>query len=138
MGSVEVNSQSPLQVVAGIIRDESTQRILIAKRPEGKHKAGFWEFPGGKIENNESSVDALRRELEEEISLRFSGSRFFQTVCFSYQEKTVELHFFEVFGLLSDVCANEGQEIRWVPVETLSDYAFPEANLPIIQRLMGR
>ena len=125
-----------VNVVAGIIWNQDRSQILIAKRPDHLHKGGFWEFPGGKVEAGETKLDALKRELKEELSIEFRSSLFFQNIHFEYPEKIVNLDFYHVYGVTSDVRANEGQQWVWVDVTALSQYTFPEANEPIIAALM--
>lgn len=127
-----------IEVVAGIIWNDEQSAILIARRPQHLHKGGYWEFPGGKIEVGESAEAALARELAEELSLQFSRSTFFAAVDFSYPEKSVSLKFYEVFGLLSQAVANEGQEWCWVKPSDLPQFQFPEANQKIVDALIAR
>lgn len=71
-------------------------QVLLGKRPEGKPWAGWWEFPGGKIEQGESAFHALQRELDEELGTRAIEAYPWLTRTFDYPEKTVKLHFFMV------------------------------------------
>src|SRR5690554_5110850 len=112
-------------------------KVLIAKRPLDKNQGGLWEFPGGKIEANESAQAALIRELQEEVGVDFSNAAIkpLLTLPFTYPEIKVQL---EVFSLLADNTAfevaygAEGQLIRWVEIEELTKYKFPEANKAIL------
>lgn len=124
-----------VQVVAGIIWNSPKTHILISKRLDHLHQGGFWEFPGGKVELNETQEQALRRELMEELSVSFVGCDFFQQIHFDYPEKSVDLNFYHVYGV-DNVAANEGQEWRWVKLNDLAQYQFPEANLPILEALL--
>ncbi|NRB40921.1 MAG: 8-oxo-dGTP diphosphatase MutT [Pseudomonadales bacterium] len=126
-----------IQVVAGIIWSQDKTEILISKRPDHLHKGGFWEFPGGKVEAAEQEVEALRRELQEELSVIFTESDFFQNIHFEYPEKTVDLNFYHVYGVGEKIVANEGQEWRWVKVAELTEYTFPEANEPVVKALLA-
>lgn len=122
-----------IQVVAAIILKHD--QVLIAQRPSGKHKGGYWEFPGGKIESGESEIAALRRELLEEINIEISAAEGFADICFDYPEKSVQLKFFTITDYDGDPIGLEGQQIRWVSRLKLSEYQFPEANLPIVEKL---
>ncbi|MEO6690626.1 MAG: (deoxy)nucleoside triphosphate pyrophosphohydrolase, partial [Dokdonella sp.] len=75
-----------IRVVAGVLRD-SRGRLLLAERPPGKHLAGLWEFPGGKCEDGEAPVDALARELREEIGVIVESARPLIGVPHSYPGK---------------------------------------------------
>ncbi len=124
---------SIVEVAAGLIQHEG--RYLIARRKAGVHLAGFWEFPGGKREGDESLGECLQRELFEELRIRIGLPIPYQIVRHDYPEKTVELHFFH--------CAIEGgyvapvdcDEIRWVLPEELTQFKFPPADQVIIHAL---
>jgi len=135
-----------VKVAAGIILKPVTskkfpkpsQQVLIAKRPNEKHQGGLWEFPGGKIEANESPAQALKRELLEEIDITVIQSEFFQQIDFDYSDKNVSLLFFIVSEFSGEPKGIEGQETQWVFVNDLSRYEFPLANREIVKRLQGR
>ena len=124
-----------IEVVAAIIQREGA--YFATQRGYGEFE-GMWEFPGGKIEQGESAADALKRELFEELSLEFSNSQFFSRVDFNYPEKNVSLMFYEVHGLITPVVANEGQDWCWVAPLDLPQYAFPEANISIVEALVSQ
>ena len=124
-----------LHVVAAIILSDSRNEVLITKRPDHLHKGGFWEFPGGKVEERESEIDAIARELKEELDLSFTGSEFYQKIEYDYPEKKVSLSFWKIFDLISQPKALEGQKMQWVPIVDLTDYRFPEANESIVEAL---
>lgn len=131
----EIPLSKRVRVVAGIIWNADQTRLLIARRPDHLHKGGYWEFPGGKIEEGETGPEALSRELHEELGIRFRHSRFFRQVLFDYPEKTVEIDFYEVFAIDGSVNPNEGQEWCWASPVELSDYHFPEANQTIVDAI---
>lgn len=124
-----------INVVAGIIIG-SDGKILITQRPKHLHKGGYWEFPGGKVEAGETEHQALARELLEELSLKYSNAEHFQSLSFSYPEKTVNLSFYKISNLQSEAKALEGQLMQWVEVSKLLNYQFPEANEPVVEALM--
>jgi 8-oxo-dGTP diphosphatase len=121
-------------IVAAILLIDADGRILLAQRPEGKPMAGLWEFPGGKIQAGETPEYALIRELKEELGI-MTGTDCLQPVTFAS-------HSYDDFHLLMPVYAcrtwknipraMEGQELKWVRKENLSDYAMPAADLPLI------
>ena len=123
-----------IHVVAAIILKGN--RVLIAKRQDHIHQGGLWEFPGGKIEQGETPVDALKRELKEELDLAISSPEFFQDIRFEYSDKNVHLNFYRVVDFEGEEKGNENQEIRWVDIGELKKYCFPEANQPIVNRLL--
>lgn len=127
-----------VHVAVGIIRNPEKQ-VLIAYRDVQKHQGGLWEFPGGKVETGERVQDALSRELSEELALAVdTGSlRPLLQVEHDYGDKQVLLDIWEVRQYSGNAEGKEGQEIRWVPVQELSDYEFPAANLPIVNLLQN-
>lgn len=123
-----------VDVVVGILVNADRQ-ILIAKRPNGRHLSGFWEFPGGKLEAGETLEDALTRELQEEIGVIVEACKFLTLVEHHYPEKTVFLSVYIVSEFQGIPESLERQDIRWVTLEELDDYIFPPANQPIIESL---
>lgn len=123
-----------IHVAVGIVYNANSE-ILIAKRPLGKHLGGLWEFPGGKLEANESTLDALRRELHEEINIQLVVANPLTKIHFTYPEKQVLLDVWQISSFIGEAQGNEGQEIRWVSKEQLGHYPFPEANQAIFELL---
>ncbi len=106
-------SDRPLTPVAvGILR-RANGDVLFAQRPPGKPYAGFWEFPGGKIEPGESAKDALARELHEELGIVVTDSHPMITQRHDYPHAWVELQFFIVTGWTGDIHPQEGQAVAW-------------------------
>ncbi len=138
--------QKTVHVVAAVIYDQHKAHILIAKRPDDKHQGGKWEFPGGKVEMNESPKQALQRELDEELGIRITSVKPLIHIQHEYPDKSVFLDVYEVdqfsgLDYFSDkAVGNEGQTLCWVPTQQLSNFTFPEANLPILEtiNLLGR
>ena len=110
-----------IEVAAAVIRDAGN-RILVTRRLPGRHLAGMWEFPGGKIESDESPEQALARELDEELGIRMGPVRPLATVCHSYPEKRVRLRLFEVHSHQGSPTGREGQPLRWVDPEAMREY----------------
>lgn len=126
-----------VHVVAGIIRD-GEGRILIARRHDHLHQGGLWEFPGGKVEKDESVTDALARELREELELTVLAAEPFQQIRHDYPDKSVLLDFWLVSEFEGEARGVEGQPVEWVSAGALRDYAFPAANVPIVEALVER
>jgi 8-oxo-dGTP diphosphatase len=126
-----------VHVVAGIIRD-AQGRILISRRHDHLHQGGLWEFPGGKVESDETVRDALARELIEELALMVIAAEPFQQIRHDYPDKSVLLDFWLVSEFEGEARGVEGQPVEWVSVATLRDYEFPAANVPIVDALIAR
>ncbi len=130
-----------IHVAAGVIVRGVAERnveILLAKRPDHLHKGGLWEFPGGKVEAGESAVEALRRELVEELGITVQEAGPLLEVPYVYPEKTVLLDVYLVSLFAGEPEGKEGQAIRWVSLTALRDFAFPEANAPIVDYLLQK
>ncbi len=120
-----------IKVAAGVVVDEAG-RILVAKRPNHKHQGGLWEFPGGKIEQGESTHDALARELDEEVGIRIDESEPLIRIWHQYPDKHICLDVLRVTRFDGHPWGREGQEIAWVPADELPSLEFPAANVPIV------
>lgn len=122
-----------LLVVAGVVwRDGS---FLAVERPEGKAHAGWWEFPGGKVEPGESLEDALIRELKEELSFTATQLSFWRTKRFVYPQGPVLLHFFHVTAFDGEVIPLEGQRFAWFKPGEADVAIFLPANADIVPAL---
>jgi len=127
-----------VEVVAAIVVD-SEQRILMAQRGDWQHQGGKWEFPGGKIEAHETHLQALARELQEEVDLCIDtqACELFQAVHHDYSDKHVSLYFYLVKKFSGVAKGLEGQPLEWVDAQTLSEMVIPEANRPIAEALLA-
>jgi 8-oxo-dGTP diphosphatase len=123
---------TPVVVVAAVIeRDEA---FLLTLRPSGTHLEGHWEFPGGKVHVNETHVEALCRELFEELAIVAQVGDVVHEVTHAYPEKVVELHFYRC-GFEGVPTPMMGQEMRWVPRAELAALPFPEADRELVRIL---
>ncbi|PTN37744.1 (deoxy)nucleoside triphosphate pyrophosphohydrolase [Desulfonatronum sp. SC1] len=122
----------PLRVVAGIVW--RGDRYLAVRRPEGKHMAGYWEFPGGKIEAGETPDQALTRELYEELGIRVAGSRPWRDIVHRYPDLHVHVFFYMVTAFHGEPHPWEGQSMAWVtPTENV--LPFLPADLGVVAEL---
>lgn len=119
--------------VAVLLRPDG--QVLLAQRPAGKTWAGWWEFPGGKIEAGEVPAHALQRELDEELGIRVTSFSRWITRVFSYPERTVKLHFFLVRGWEGEPYGREGQLVCWQPVTSPEVGPLLPANAPVLEAL---
>lgn len=120
-----------LQVAVGVIKN-SRGEILITKRDESAHQGGLWEFPGGKIEPGETVEIALARELKEELDITVEEAHPLIEILHDYEDLSVRLIVRSVEKFSGKVTSCEGQPFKWVPVDELIRFSFPEANHPII------
>jgi len=137
-----MTDRKQVAVAVAAIVDEQ-QRILIARRSDDQHQGGKWEFPGGKIEANESTPIALVRELKEELGVDCQTEQMSELIeiCFDYPDKSVRLDTWLVElnqQQAESAFGAEGQPVRWVKAAELSDYQFPDANQPILESLLAR
>ena len=110
-------------------------RVLIAERPAGSHQAGWWEFPGGKIQSSETAYEAIVRELDEEIGITVQAARELLTYPHEYPERIVTLHVFVVEQYSGQPRGVEGQTLRWESLAALMDIGLLPADLPIVDAL---
>ncbi|MBO1271657.1 8-oxo-dGTP diphosphatase MutT [Shewanella sp. 4t3-1-2LB] len=119
--------------VGVIIRD---QQILLAKRHGHLHQGGKWEFPGGKVEAGEDTATALNRELQEEVGLTVTQCAPFMQLSYDYPDKQVFLDIMTVTEFSGEAAGIEGQQIAWVDIAALPQYQFPDANMPILTKIL--
>jgi 8-oxo-dGTP diphosphatase len=120
-----------IHVAAAVIRG-ADGKILIARRADSQHQGGLWEFPGGKVEDGEGVLAALKRELAEELGIQVTEARPLIKVSHDYPDKHVLLDVWEVSGFSGQPHGAEGQPLAWVTRRELAQYEFPEANRPIV------
>jgi 8-oxo-dGTP diphosphatase len=118
---------------AVILRPDGS--FLMARRPPGKLYAGYWEFPGGKIESGEAPADAIARELHEELGIDIGAACPWITRVFEYPHGTVHLRFFRVYEWQGEPHPREGQDIGWQTLDTLVSGPMLPANAPVLASL---
>ncbi|OYT98959.1 MAG: 8-oxo-dGTP diphosphatase MutT [Burkholderiales bacterium PBB1] len=115
-----VAPRHPVDVAVGVLID-AEGRFLMTSRPEGKVYAGYWEFPGGKLESGETVEAALRRELHEELGIVIGAVHPWQVELVDYPHARVRLHFCKVYAWHGDFEMREAQTMAWqtLPVEVM-------------------
>ena len=120
--------------MAGILQDQHGN-VLIADRMRADSLRHFWEFPGGKLEGNETAEDALIRELQEEIGVEVESLRHFHALEHQYPDKRVCIDFYLVNAWRGTPICREQQSIRWVDPANLDDDVLLPADAPVLEAL---
>ena len=122
-----------LRVVAAALFDRG--RVLIAERPAGKHMAGWWEFPGGKVGSGESDTQALIRELREELGIEAEPNAQVITLTHDYPDRTIDLVLWRATVKSGVPRGLDGQQLKWVDCGALAAERMLEADRPFIAAL---
>ena len=130
----ETDSLASKQIGVAVIRDDR-DLILIDRRLAKGLLGGFWEFPGGKIEGNETVQECIKREILEEIGIDIAVDSHLITIDHTYSHFRVNLQVYNCRYLSGQARAIKCEEIRWVTIEELDHYTFPAANQEIIRAL---
>jgi len=127
----------PIVLVAAVALIDPDGRVLLAQRPEGKHLAGLWEFPGGKVHGGETPEAALIRELDEELGLDVVASCLapFTFASHAYPEFHLLMPLYVCRKWSGIATAREGQQLKWVRPAKLGDYPMPPADKPLVAML---
>lgn len=123
-----------IDVAAGILTD-AHGRLLLMQRLPGKHLAGLWEFPGGKVEEGETVEQALARELDEELGIEVRACASLISLPWHYPGKSVRLHALRVTTWTGEPRAREGHPLRWVRADEMDVAQMPPADAPIVTAL---
>ena len=121
----------PVDVAVGVLID-SSGRFLLTSRPAGKVYAGYWEFPGGKVEPGESIETALRRELEEELGITIGRATPWQIELMDYPHARVRLHFCKVLAWQGEFQMREAQSMAWQTLPVTVQPVLP-GTLPVLR-----
>ena len=127
-------SEPPTVVAVAVVRQEET--VLGGRRCEGQVLAGYWEFPGGKMEVGESPEDAAVRECLEEAGIRIRVSGTLAVVDHRYDQRILRLHF--LAAISADPESLPREPFRWIRIADLDAYAFPPANATVLAGLKAR
>jgi len=127
----------PIVLVAAVALIDPDGRVLLAQRPEGKHLAGLWEFPGGKVHAGETPEAALIRELDEELGIDVVASCLapFTFASHAYPEFHLLMPLYVCRKWSGIVTAREGQQLKWVRPTQFGGYPMPPADKPLVAML---
>lgn len=124
-----------IDVVAAILVDDEN-RILIARRREGKSLGGFWEFPGGKIEKGEKPEESLYRELKEEMNIEIEVGDYFDTNVHDYGNVVIKLIAYYAKIKSGEICLVDHDKVEWVSKAELFNYDFAPADVQFVEKLI--
>lgn len=124
-------SSSTVHVAVGVVVNRDKQ-ILVARRHDDQHQGGLWEFPGGKVQSDETVQQALKRELLEEVNITVRECASLLKISHDYGDKHVLLDVWYVHMFSGEARGCEGQPVRWVSVADMCALEFPAANQEIV------
>jgi len=128
------SSKNIVHVAVGILQN-AEGKVLLAKRAAHQHQGDLWEFPGGKVEANESALQALVREFLEEVDITIVDASPFQRIEHDYGDKCVLLDVWLSRSFEGIARGKESQPILWADINDLASYSFPKANQAIVESL---
>ena len=128
-------SKPHFHVTAGLVWKDG--KLLITKRPEGSHLAGYWEFPGGKQEPGESLEACLEREFREELGMEVKAVNPLLQIDHDYGTKAITLHLFHCSWLNGKPVPMGCDELRWVKPEELANYPLPPPDLQLLPSIQN-
>jgi 8-oxo-dGTP diphosphatase len=118
-----------IKVVAAVIVKEN--KILIARRKEGKHLEFKWEYPGGKVDNDENEKEILKRELKEELDISVSIDDYITESFYEYDKAKINLKAYFVKNYSGTIKLTVHDKINWIKIDELNNYEFAPADIPI-------
>lgn len=124
-----------INVVAAVIKN-ADKKILIAQRNLKKSQGGLWEFPGGKIEPNESREAAIIREIKEELTIDIDVESYLAEKVFNYPDKDVNLIAMNCRILNGEIKLMEHEDAKWVSKDELKQFEFAPADMFIVEKLI--
>lgn len=132
-----MSEQKPILLVVACALVDTDRRVLIAQRPEGKHMANMWEFPGGKIDPGETPEAAIIRELREELDVETKEACLapLSFASHTYEHMHLLMPLYVCRRWQGTPTAKEHQALKWVRPQALRDYAMPPADEPLIAAL---
>lgn len=131
----KLHNNMQIHVAVGVILNPTRDLVLVACRPQGKPYAGYWEFPGGKLEAAETLWQGLSRELMEEINICPLAGEAFMQVVQQLPNQSFLLDVWIITAYSGEPISKENQQLQWVSFAELSSLQFPPANESIVKKL---
>ena len=122
-----------IDVTAAIIEKQGL--LLITRRSVDKHLGGMWEFPGGKLELNESLEECLEREIKEELGIKIQVMKLLAVNDYRYEKGSIRLHAFRANFVEGEITLKDHDEYQWTPKTELDKYEFAPADIPFVNML---
>lgn len=122
-----------VEVTAAIIRDN--EKILICQRPKGKNCELLWEFPGGKIEPDETGEQCIVREIQEELGVTIHVTKKFTDVIYEYPDRAVHLHFYLAEIESGNLVCKEHNSLAWISKEDIPNFQFCPADAKMLSSI---
>lgn len=123
-----------IDVVAAIIRNDEG-KILIAQRNLNKSQGGLWEFPGGKIESNETKEEAIVREIKEELNMDIVCDSYFDEKVYEYSDKTIRLIALNCTMINDRYEVLEHEQVKWISFDEFNDYEFAPGDIYFVKKM---
>lgn len=124
------------EVTAAIITNKD--KILIAQRAKNENLAGKWEFPGGKIEKEETPEQCLKREIEEELELNIEVGEFLGESIYKYSNGEIKLMAYFSTIIDGEIHLHVHDQVKWVTIEEIDTYDFAPADIPLVEKLKNK
>ncbi|MFT5319653.1 MAG: 8-oxo-dGTP diphosphatase [Chlamydiales bacterium] len=133
--AVLTSEKRKIKVCAAVLQKD--EKVLIAQRGPKGASGGKWEFPGGKIEIGETPEECLKREILEELGVVIDVGAFICSNTFTYEKVILELFAYKINYVSGEFVLNVHDDMKWVDIQALLNYEFPEADLPIIEAIQS-
>lgn len=126
-----------IDVVAAIIKNNEG-KILIAQRNLKKSQGGLWEFPGGKIEHDETKEEAIIREIKEELNMDIKCDGYFDDKIYEYPDKIIRLIALNCTMLKDSYEILEHEQVKWIKIEDFKNYEFAPADMYFVEKIIKK
>ena len=136
MQITEANKKPIIKVVACVLLDK--KRVLVTSRPQKNTYSDFWEFPGGKLEINENDIEALQREMMEELDINISQQNIslLDHYLYSFNNFIIDIKFFVCLKWIGEIIPLENQDLKWVDLSEMKKIKFLPSNKRILKKII--